>query len=292
MTVDVEDYFHVAAFFDHIERASWDSYESRVGQNTRRLLRIFEQAEIQATFFVLGWVADRHPEVIREIDAAGHEIACHGYSHELVYRQTPEVFEAEARKSKSILEDITGKPVLGYRASTYSITPRSLWALEILAEIGFEYDSSLFPIRHDFYGVPAAPRFPHKIRTHNGATLLEFPLTTARMAGATVPVAGGGYFRFLPYPVTRAAFRRINRQEDAPFIFYLHPWEVDPDQPRIKASLRSRFRHYNNLHRTEGRLRRLLGDFQFSTVHSVLAEAEPAMATVDVDDLAGRNKAA
>ena len=208
MTVDVEDYFHVAAFFDHIERASWDSYESRVEQNTRRLLELFDEADIQATFFILGWVADRYPGIIREIDAAGHEVACHGYSHELVYRQTPEVFEAEARKCKNILEDITGKPVLGYRASTYSITPRSLWALEILTELGFEYDSSLFPVRHDFYGVPAAPRLPHKIETRNGHMLMEFPLSTARIAGTTLPVAGGGYFRFLPY-----AHHRVQRSD-------------------------------------------------------------------------------
>ena len=257
------------------------SRQTRVGWSA-----LFDEAGIQATFFVLGWVADRYPSIIREIDAAGHEVACHGYSHELVYRQTPEVFEAEARKCKDILEQITGKPVLGYRASTYSITPRSLWALEILTELGFEYDSSLFPVRHDFYGVPAAPRLPHKIETHNGNILMEFPLSTARIAGATLPVAGGGYFRFLPYAITRSAFRRINRREQAPFIFYLHPWEIDPDQPRIEASLRSRFRHYLNLHRTEARLKRLLSDFRFSTVRAVLQDAEPAMATVHVDALA------
>ena len=273
LTIDVEDWFQVAAFFDRIERQTWHGLESRVERNTERLLGLLEPRGIKATFFVLGWVAERVPELVRRIAAAGHEIACHGYSHELVYRQTPAVFREETRRAKGLLEDILGSRVQGYRASTYSVTRASLWALDIIAEEGFGYDSSLFPVRHPQYGLPEAPRRPGWIQTPAGHSLLEFPLSTAPFGPLRVPVAGGGYFRLLPYGFTRMGLKRINRLDRAPFIFYLHPWEVDPGQPRVAgASLTSRLRHYTNLSRCEARLVRLLGEFRFGTVRDSLAE--------------------
>lgn len=272
MSVDVEDYFHVAALADAIPRDRWDSMEYRVEQSTHRLLRLFDQCGVRSTFFVLGWVARRSPQLVREIQAAGHEIASHGWSHRLVYQQTPQEFRQETRDSKSLLEDITGAPVLGYRASTYSITRRSLWALDVLCELGFSYDSSIFPIRHDLYGIPDAPRQPSVVEAPGGARITEFPMSTSRIGGVRLPVSGGGYFRLLPYRLTRMGLRRINHQEKRPFVFYLHPWEVDPDQPSIKAKLLSRVRHYTNLARTESRLRRLLGDFRFAPMRDVLAD--------------------
>lgn len=269
MTVDVEDYFHVAALAQSINRSQWSSMEYRAEQSTRRLLRLFDAAHIKATFFVLGWVAKRSPDLIREIYRAGHEVASHGMSHKLVYNQTPEEFESETRESKALLEDIIGAPVLGYRASTYSITRRSLWALDILHEAGFVYDSSIFPIRHDLYGIPDAPVAPARIDTPKGASIVEFPMSTAQMFGLKVPVSGGGYFRLLPYWLTARGLASLNRA-GRPFIFYLHPWEVDPEQPRIKASWKSRLRHYTNLHRCETRLRRLVSEFQFGPVRDVL----------------------
>lgn len=273
MTVDVEDYFHVSAFAGVVRMEDWDRHESRVGRNTRRLLGIFAEAGVRATFFVLGWVARRHPELIREIDAAGHEVACHGLTHQLVYNQTPELFRQETRESKAILEDIVQKPVSGYRAASYSITARSLWALDILAELGFRYDSSVFPVRHDRYGIPGARCEPYLHRTEAGREIVEFPLTTWDIARYRLPVAGGGYFRLFPYWLTRHAFMQINGRERRPFIFYLHPWEIDPDQPRIRAGWLSRFRHYNNLRRCEARLDRLLGDFHFTTANDVLTRS-------------------
>ena len=270
MTVDVEDYFHVAALADSIDRSTWNEMEYRVEANTHRLLALFDESKIKATFFVLGWVARRSPQLIREIHQAGHEVASHGMSHLLVYNQTPEVFEAETRESKALLEDITGAPVIGYRASTYSITKRSLWALDILHEAGFLYDSSIFPIRHDLYGIPDAPKTPARIPTPKGRSMVEFPMSTAPMFGATLPVSGGGYFRLLPYWLTRAGLRKLNDEFERPFIFYLHPWEIDAGQPRIRASLKSRLRHYTNLGRTEARLRRLIGEFRFTTAREVL----------------------
>lgn len=275
MTVDVEDYFHVSAFADAIDPADWPRMESRVEANTRRLMDLFDEHGVRITFFVLGWVAERHPALVREIVQRGHELACHGYSHQLVYRQDPELFRSETLRSKDILEQTGQVPVRGYRAASYSITRSSQWALEILAEAGFEYDSSIFPVRHDRYGIPGAGRWPHRIELDSGRSLTEFPLSTVRWLGTTLPMAGGGYFRLYPYALSRAGLRHINRSEAMPFVFYLHPWEVDPDQPRIPAKLLSRFRHYNNLHRCESRLRRLLADFSFSTMHDVLASLEP-----------------
>lgn len=271
LTVDVEDYFHVSALAEVVSRADWARLEYRAESSTERLLGLFEEFGFKGTFFVLGWVAERSPQLIRRIQQAGHEIACHGLTHELVYRQTPEVFREETRISKTILEDLTGRAVLGYRAASYSVTPASRWALDILCELGFVYDSSIFPIRHDRYGMPGASTEPGPVRTEGGREILEFPLSTARVLGMRLPVAGGGYFRLFPYWLTRAALGSINATQRIPFVFYLHPWEVDPGQPRFNnASWKSRFRHYNNLDRCESRLRRLLGDFTFSTMRDVL----------------------
>lgn len=270
MTVDVEDYFHVSALAESISRRDWDGIEFRAERSTDRLLALFAEKKVAATFFVLGWVAQRYPALIRRIHSAGHEVACHGLTHELVYRQTPEVFREETRKSKAMLEDTIGAPVIGYRAASYSITAKSLWALDILCELGFRYDSSIFPIAHDRYGIPGASTRPGPIAAPNGQRIVEFPLSTKGMLGRRVPVAGGGYFRLFPYWFTRWALTGVNRDDAMPFVFYLHPWEIDPEQPRVRASLLSRFRHYNNLHKCEGRLRSLLDDFRFSTMRNVL----------------------
>jgi len=269
LTVDVEDYFHVAAFARQIDPATWDNFPLRVERNTRRLLDLFAEQDIRATFFVLGWVAERCPDLVRAIAEQGHEVACHGYSHQLIYGQTPAVFREETVRAKACLEDQAQCPVLGYRAASYSITKRSLWALDILAELGFAYDSSIFPVHHDRYGIPDSPRWPYRIDT-DGGSLIEFPPSTLAVGGHRWPVAGGGYFRIYPYQLTRFALSRINRVEGRPFIFYLHPWEIDPEQPRIRAGWLSTFRHYTNLSRCEERLRRLLGDFRFVPAGEVL----------------------
>ena len=272
LTVDVEDYFHVAALAPNIHRDSWASRESRVVGNTQKLLAIFEQFDVRGTFFVLGWVAERHPQLVRDIAARGHEIACHGYSHRLVYEQSPEEFYAETLRAKNLLEEITGSAVVGYRAASYSIVRESLWALDILVELGFAYDSSIFPVRHDRYGIPNAERVPHRLATLNGKSIVEWPLATARILGCRLPVAGGGYFRLLPYWLSRWGLASINRRELQPFIFYLHPWEIDPEQPRVSASWLSRFRHYTNLGKCEERLRRLLGEFRFGSARDGLVQ--------------------
>lgn len=272
LTVDVEDYFHVAALAPNIHRDSWTSRESRVVVNTEKLLSIFDQFDVHGTFFVLGWVAERYPQLVRTIAARGHEIACHGFSHRLVYEQSPEEFYDETRHAKNLIEDITGSAVLGYRAASYSIVRESLWALDILNELGFVYDSSIFPVHHDRYGIPDAERIPHRISTPNKKTLVEWPLSTAKVFGFRFPVSGGGYFRLLPYWYTHWGLTSINQREKRPFIFYLHPWEIDPMQPRVEASWLSRFRHYTNLEKCEERLRRLLGEFQFGTARDGLVK--------------------
>jgi polysaccharide deacetylase family protein (PEP-CTERM system associated) len=270
LTVDVEDYFHVAALAPSIPRETWASREPRVVANTQRLLAIFEQFGVRGTFFILGWVAERHPQLVRDIAARGHEIACHGFSHRLVYEQSQEEFYEETRRAKNLLQDITGSAVLGYRAASYSIVRKSLWALDILADLGFAYDSSIFPVRHDRYGIPDAERAPHRLSTPNGKSIVEWPLATASILGMRLPVAGGGYFRLLPYRLSRWGLASINRREMRPFIFYLHPWEIDPAQPRVSATWLSRFRHYTNLEKCEGRLRHLLGEFRFGTAREGL----------------------
>ena len=272
ISIDVEDYFHVSAFASAIDRADWHKQESRVTRNTEMLLDMFDDAETKCTFFVLGCVAEQYPHIVRTITDRGHEVASHGYSHRLIYEQTPEEFRNETLRSKQLLEDLAGQSVKGYRAASYSITDRSLWALEILADAGFEYDSSIFPVRHDRYGIPDAPTLPHRITLDSGRQLVEFPMTTVGLPGYRLPIAGGGYFRIFPYFVTKWAYRYLNNVKKAPVVFYLHPWEIDPSQPRIEASRLSKFRHYRNLEKTEARLKDLLKSFHFTTIASVLAD--------------------
>lgn len=265
LTIDVEDYFQVAAFEKVIQPSQWKNYPSRVERNTGKILELLDTYKVTATFFIVGWTAEQYPFMVKEIASHGHQIACHSYCHQKIYQQTPDEFRRDTKKAKDILEDITGRSITGYRAPTYSITKKSLWALDIIKELGFKWDSSIFPILHDNYGIPDAPRFAYKLP--NG--LIEYPITTALFFGRKVPVAGGGYFRILPYWFTRMALKKINQQEKQPFIFYLHPWEVDPNQPRVNhAGWKSRFRHYHNLGKTEGRLHRLLQEFQFGPVTS------------------------
>jgi polysaccharide deacetylase family protein (PEP-CTERM system associated) len=272
LTIDVEDYFHVSAFANVVEPSNWGKYESRIEANTQRLLDILDQQGHKATFFVLGWVAERYSLLVRDIAARGHEVGCHGYSHELIYDQTSERFHAETRRAKNALEDIIQDSIQGYRAASFSITARSTWALDVLVDLGFVYDSSIFPTAHDRYGLRGARPYPHRLTTPRGRELIEFPLSTVKLFGYALPVAGGGYFRLYPYTVTRAALRHINNRKKQPFVFYLHPWEIDPAQPRLNGSVLSRFRHYNNLHKCEGRLSLLLEDFSFGTAKSVLAD--------------------
>ncbi|GGC72995.1 XrtA system polysaccharide deacetylase [Marinobacter halophilus] len=280
LTVDVEDYFQVAALAEAVDRKDWHSMEYRVEANTDRLLELFSQKAVKATFFTLGWVAERSPELVRRIQKAGHEIASHGYSHQLVYNQAPDVFRDETRKSKQILEDITGEPITGYRAASYSITAQSRWALDILCEEGFTWDSSIFPVHHDRYGMPGTPHEPYRLEAPGGGTLIEFPLSTCPLGSYRLPIAGGGYFRLYPYWLSRWGLGKINRAGQ-PFIFYLHPWEIDTGQPRLDVKALSRFRHYNNLNKCMGRLERLLGDFRFGSVSDVLSETKiPAGAVV------------
>jgi polysaccharide deacetylase family protein (PEP-CTERM system associated) len=269
LSFDVEDYFQVAAFSDVVDRDSWDARPSRVAGNTARLLDILSARELRATFFVLGWVAERHPAIVRSIAAAGHEVACHGYSHELIYRQTRDCFRAETHRARAVLEDQAQAQIRGYRAASWSITRDSLWALEILHEEGFTYDSSIFPTHHDIYGIPGAMRHPHRITLPQGGSILEFPPSTIKLGTVNVPVAGGGYFRLFPLQVTRWAIRRVNR-EGMPFLFYLHPWEIDPDQPRLAARLKSRLRHYSNLSHCERKLDTLLSEFPMGTLWETL----------------------
>lgn len=273
MTVDVEDYFHVAAFEDNIDPANWSNYTTRVEKNTGALLELFAKKGLTATFFVLGWVAERYPELVKSIYNAGHEIASHGYSHQIIYKQKQEVFKDEAIRSKQILEDIIQQAVTGYRAASYSITPKSLWALDILAEAGYEWDSSIFPIHHDKYGIPNSPTSPYFIKTSSGKMIKELPLTTAKYLGVKLPAAGGGYFRLFPYWLSKTLLKKAS--EKSPAIFYLHPWEVDPEQPRVEgASLLSRFRHYNNLDKCMDRLDILTSDFNFTFVSDALNQYE------------------
>ena len=286
MTVDVEDYFQVSAFERVVARDRWHEYETRVAGNTDRLLGIFAECGVRATFFVLGWVAERDASIVRRIVAAGHEVASHGTGHRLVYDQTPEAFREDVRRARRVLQDLSGQPVNGYRAPSFSITGRSLWALDVLIEEGYTYDTSIFPIRHDRYGIPGAPRHPYWIhhssvgnhQSEQGFSLaqqhsiLEIPASTIRLAGTNLPVAGGGYFRLLPFWWTRFGIRRVNEVEGKPVVFYLHPWEIDPGQPRLNASWLSRTRHYCNLSQTTGRLRRLLSGFRFDTVAAAVQE--------------------
>ena len=269
LTIDVEDYFHVLGLSSVIRKEEWDSYPQRVMENTLRLLHILKSYNIKATFFVLGWVAERYPELVEEILRHGHEVASHGYSHDPIYRQTGEEFHVELKRSKEILEGISGEKVIGYRASNFSITEQTLWALDILVEEGFEYDSSIYPIKYDRYGLPNARRFPHVICRGSRYKIWEFPPSTFRILGRNLPIAGGGYFRLYPYWVTARFIKQVNRR-GYPALVYIHPWELDPDQPRFKPELKNRFRHYVNLDKAEGNLRRLLREFRFTSISSLL----------------------
>jgi polysaccharide deacetylase family protein (PEP-CTERM system associated) len=320
LTVDVEDYFQVSAFEGVVSRDRWGEYQGRVVANTERLLGILRETKVHATFFVLGWTADRYPDLVGRIIAEGHEIASHGHAHRLVYDMTPEDFRADLRQARAALEAAGAQGVVGYRAPSFSITERSLWALDVLIEEGFTWDASIFPIRHDRYGIPSAPRHPFRVSVGQGnmisvgrggvtavgqgfrlrnasadspepsaeavssardtgnatPSLLEIPASTIRIGGMNLPIGGGGYFRLLPYAWTRWGIARVNHLERRSAVFYLHPWEVDPGQPRLAAGWRSRFRHYRNLDRTEERLQRLLGDFSFDTISAALLQ--PAVA--------------
>ena len=267
LTIDFEDWYQ-GLEIPHVQWAS-GGYQDRIVPVGRKLLRVFAEANARATFFVLGYVAEQHPEIVREIAAAGHEIATHGYSHTLVYTQKPEVFREEMKRSIRLLEDIAQKPILGHRAPFFSITKKSLWALDILHDLGVRYDSSIFPVVNYRYGIPNAPRWPHKLGLIGGGSLTEFPVTTYRVRERNVPVAGGSYFRIYPYEATRRAFASINK-EGRPFTFYLHPWEIDPDHPRIPLPRRISVIHYWNLKATEKRLRRLLHDFKFAPMGDIL----------------------
>ncbi|HKQ60682.1 MAG TPA: XrtA system polysaccharide deacetylase [Candidatus Polarisedimenticolaceae bacterium] len=279
ISVDVEEHFQVSAFEGAIPRDDWASQPSRVEANTERLLELFAAAGVQATFFVLGWLAERRPKLVARLAEQGHEIACHGYSHHLVYRQRPEEFREETLRARRILQDASGQPVRGYRAASFSIGRANLWALDVLAEAGFDYDSSLFPVIHDRYGMPGAPRQIHRVTTPAGRTLVEVPPSTLAFGPATFPVAGGGYLRIYPQALTRWAIRRLNRRERMPAIVYLHPWELDPDQPRLQGPLSSRLRHYTGLSRFEAKLRRLLSEFRFGSMAQVIDAPELAAGT-------------
>lgn len=270
LTVDVEDYYQVEAFAKVVRREDWANWESRVERNTKLLLEMFVRHDIRATFFTLGYVAEQHPQLVREIAQAGHEIACHSYYHRLVYTQTPDEFREDLRSAKHRLEDLIGASVIGYRAPSYSITAQSLWALDILIEEGFSYDSSIFPVHHDRYGMPDAERFPHVLHRPTGE-IIEFPPSTVRMRGMNFPISGGGYFRLYPYRLFRLGWQRINRSEAESAIFFLHPWEVDPDQPIVPGTRLNIWRHRVNLSQTQGKLERLLNDFAFAPVKQVLA---------------------
>jgi polysaccharide deacetylase family protein (PEP-CTERM system associated) len=283
MSADVEDYFQVEAFASVVNRSTWGDYSSRVERNTERILDLFDERGVKATFFILGWVAERFPRLVRRIIERGHEAACHSYWHRLVYKLSPAEFQQDTVRAKNAIEQAAGSAVYGYRAPSFSITPRSTWALEILAECGFLYDSSVFPIRRALYGFPGAPRGPFRVETKAGG-IVEFPMATFRWkSGPNLPVAGGGYLRTLPFWYTKAGVRSA-WQEGLPVVCYIHPWELDPAQPRLNASCVSRLRHYNNLSRTEERLRDLLSLDHFTSfrdsgiVHLPSVEAAEAVA--------------
>jgi polysaccharide deacetylase family protein (PEP-CTERM system associated) len=291
MTVDVEDYFHVQAFANVISRSDWECYPSRVEQNTLRLLEIFACRQVRATFFVLGWVAERFPRLVQAIYKAGHRVGCHGYAHRVIFEGTEVDFRNDLRRARQIIEDITGTKIISFRAPSYSITAETLWAFEILGEEGFEYDSSVFPILHDTYGISDAPRFPYCKRLKCGRQINEFPPSTLRVLGNNMPIAGGGYLRLFPYKITAWAIHHLNQSERQPAMVYLHPWEIDPDQPRISASWRSRFRHYNNLDSTETKCLKLLNDFSWAPMEEVLAMCLTAEAPRTQSKLLSANSA-
>ncbi len=272
MTIDIEDYFHAQALSSRLPSSQWDWLPPRVEDNTDRALALFAEANVKATFFVLGWVAERHPALIRRIVGQGHELASHGWNHTRVDRQNAETFRADVRRTKALLEDIGGVVVRGYRAATFSIGIGTPWAFDVLQEEGYGYSSSIYPIRHDYYGMPSAPRFTFQPNGQNG--IAEHPMTTVRVAGRTLPCSGGGYFRLLPYTLSKWALRRVNHADRQPCIFYFHPWEIDAGQPRVTGlPLKSRLRHYANLSGMEDRIRRLLKDFAWDRLDRLALDA-------------------
>jgi len=276
MSVDVEDYFQVEAFAGTVAVDSWDRWPSRVVANTQRALDLLDQHGAKATFFFVGWVAERFPDLVRDAVARGHEVACHSYWHRAVYKLSPEEFRQDTHMAKDVIEQAAGVPVKGYRAPTWSITRQSMWALRILAEAGFLYDSSVYPIRHDLYGIPGAQRVPYTHKCGDNLQLREYPPATLRLGGITLPAAGGGYLRLFPMAYTHRAFQQAENHAQAAVV-YFHPWELDPEQPRIRAKLRSRFRHYTNLRRMEARLAQLLSRYRFQRFEDALrAEGQNA----------------
>ena len=277
LTIDVEDYFQVSAFAPHIARSDWERRECRIERNVDRILAMLAEREIRATFFTLGWIAERYPQVVRAIVAQGHELASHGYGHQRVSDLTREEFEADIRRAKAILEDLSGAEVVGYRAPSFSIDASNLWALDSLAEAGYRYSSSIYPIRHDHYGMPDAPRFAHRV----AAGLIEIPATTLRILNRNLPSSGGGYFRLLPYAASRWMLRRVNAVDGQAAVFYFHPWEIDVEQPRVDGiGVKTRFRHYVNISRMESRLQKLLSDFSWGRMDDLfLARAKVAPST-------------
>ncbi len=268
MSIDVEDYFQVSAFEPYITKNQWDNLPHRVENNTHKILDILEDRQIKATFFTLGWVAERYPSIVKRIVAEGHELACHGYEHIRVTEQTPDQFRSDVYKAKNILEQQSGKEIKGYRAASYSIGASNLWALNVLQEMGFKYSSSIYPVKHDLYGMPEAPRF--MFEPLQNLDFKEIPITTVRMGTKNWPCGGGGFFRFYPYALSKWALNRVNQQEQKPAIFYFHPWEIDPNQPRQNGlSLKTKTRHYLNLHKMEARLNQLLTDFKWDTMENV-----------------------
>jgi len=273
MSVDVEDYFHASAFRHSVSISVWDSIPTRVEGNTLRVLDLFAEFDCKATFFVLGWVAERHPSLVRQIERAGHELGCHSYSHRLVYELSPAQFRADTQRALCAIENAAGVRVRAYRSPSFSISPRSAWAFAELVDLGFEMDSSVFPIRHDLYGFAAAPRFPFRIPI-GGKSLIEFPVPTVRIGWVNFPITGGGYLRQLPLGFQTRLLKR-HLQKSRPSVIYFHPWELDPAQPRVAAPLLSRFRHYTGLKRTEARLRKMLSEFRFATLSQTVRASGP-----------------
>ncbi len=271
LTIDLEDYFHVTAFADQVSADDWGRRANRLQHNTDKFLELLAARGFRATFFVLGWVAEKYPSLIRQIADTGHEIACHSYQHRVIYQMTPREFREDTCRAQELLQDASGQRVCGYRAPSFSITKESLWAFEILADLGFTYDSSVFPVKHPNYGMPDAPRFPHRVNTSRGS-IVEFPMATLQLGRNRAPFGGGAYFRLLPYAYTRWGIRFLNRHEGRPVCFYLHPWEVDPDQPRLHGSVTSRVRHYLGLRGAATKIQNLLRDFDFCPLSVLVTE--------------------
>ncbi len=269
MSVDVEDYFQVSNFEQKIDRADWKSCELRVEHNTLRILDLFDKYKVKSTFFILGWIAEQVPDVVREIARRGHEVASHGYHHQLVYNLTEQEFADDITRTKKLLEKLAGTEVIGYRAPSYSITKQNFWAIKVLHQCGYRYDSSIFPIHHHRYGIPDFSRFPTTIPVGDKDAMREYPISTVRMFGKNIPVGGGAYARLFPLCLIMHGLKRINRKEGQPFIFYFHPWEIDPKQPRIDCSRLTRVRHYGNLHAMERKLERIMQQFAFQPIKDI-----------------------